>query len=603
MKKRYPFKFLNAYTLKDKDFFFGRDKEVAHLYDMAFQGNIILLYGGSGTGKTSLINCGLASKFESYDWLALTIRRRSHIIASLKESLQSAAGIQDEVTEEISTLSSWRKLFGAVYKASFRPIYLIFDQFEELFTLGNKQEQTDFVEVVKHLLQVEEPVKMIFVIREEYLGHLFDFEREVPELMSQKVRVEAMDLSKVKEVMRGIAAAENSNVQLQEGEEDKIGEAIFIKLRGEDRNQTIHLPYLQVFLDKLYVRVTGDKTREAEALFTLADVEAMGSIEDVLLEFLEEQVIPIQDSLKKEYPDFTGIADPVWRMLSHFVTLEGTKAPISYEALQEQLPNFPEEVVKEVLTHLESRRIIRHDEKHDLYEVAHDSLAKHIAARRTEDDIAILEINRMIKNQITLQGDARGLLTEKQLNFMEPFLEKISLNEEEWGLVRESQEVVREQQEIEREAAEAETKRLMERQELLERNRKKGKILSWVMAGASVLMAVALGVVLWQWEIAKEEKQKAGLLLFEVEKGEYIRKSESLVRFGDAYWNYGEKNAAQLRYCKAIRAGEKFKKQAKELNGIFHVNYDMEYYKNLINKLTEAGKYDSTICKDILKKN
>lgn len=65
----YPFKLLDAYTREDRNFFFGRDEEIARLYEIVFQSDLIVLYGASGTGKTSLIQCGLAGKFESHDWL------------------------------------------------------------------------------------------------------------------------------------------------------------------------------------------------------------------------------------------------------------------------------------------------------------------------------------------------------------------------------------------------------------------------------------------------------------------------------------------------------------------------------------------------------
>ena len=83
--KKYPFKFLDAYNQNDTEIFFGRDEEIKVLYEMVFQNSILLVYGASGTGKTSLIQCGLAGKFKSYDWLALTVRRGSDMNASLKK--------------------------------------------------------------------------------------------------------------------------------------------------------------------------------------------------------------------------------------------------------------------------------------------------------------------------------------------------------------------------------------------------------------------------------------------------------------------------------------------------------------------------------------
>jgi len=57
MKKQYPFKFLEAYKKEDIEFFFGRDDEIDRLYKMIYQTDIALIYGKSGTGKTSLVQC------------------------------------------------------------------------------------------------------------------------------------------------------------------------------------------------------------------------------------------------------------------------------------------------------------------------------------------------------------------------------------------------------------------------------------------------------------------------------------------------------------------------------------------------------------------
>ena len=87
MQKIYPFKFLDAYTSEDSHLFFGRNEEIETLYNMVFQSDLLLVYGASGTGKTSLIQCGLASKFASHEWLPLFIRRGADINQSFEKIL------------------------------------------------------------------------------------------------------------------------------------------------------------------------------------------------------------------------------------------------------------------------------------------------------------------------------------------------------------------------------------------------------------------------------------------------------------------------------------------------------------------------------------
>src|SRR5688572_15948447 len=143
MNTKSPFKLLDPYQKGDRQIFFGRDKEISELYDFINKNRIVLVYGQSGTGKTSLIMCGLANEFESTDWIPVFVRRGNNI----NESLEHALIIQLQ-----EGLASWDKealhrnlheiqnhspepndrliqvLQGLTYKY-LRPIYLIFDQF------------------------------------------------------------------------------------------------------------------------------------------------------------------------------------------------------------------------------------------------------------------------------------------------------------------------------------------------------------------------------------------------------------------------------------------------------------------------------------------
>ena len=285
MQKKYPFKFLDSYQKEDKDFFFGRSEEINHLYEMIFQTKILLIFGTSGTGKTSLIKCGLANKFETYDWLALNIRRGANLVASLDKALcENSAGaftFTDQINEDYNIKELSQKI-RAVYDASLRPLYLIFDQFEEIYVkgLGTKTEQENFIKVVKEILAIEQPVKIIISIREEYLGYLYEFEKEVPQLLRKKLRIESMTLDKLTKVVEGIKSYHdnfNSVVDIKSDEINEISIGIFERLKGKDRNAlTIQLPYLQVFLDKLYMQISrNDEMHQTDVLINLIELDVL----------------------------------------------------------------------------------------------------------------------------------------------------------------------------------------------------------------------------------------------------------------------------------------------------------------------------------------
>ncbi len=550
MNTIYPFKFLDSYTLEDRDIFFGRDEEIEILYEMVFQTKILLVYGASGTGKTSLIQSGLAGKFETHDWLSLFVRRKENINKSLQEALASAGGNEESDTQALSSNffleeyeytesggslspkkveSPINKSLNNIYLKHFRPIYLIFDQLEELYVIGDKEEQAQFIASVKEILRVDKPVKIIFSIREEYLGRLYEFEQEVPELLRKKLRVEPMNLDKVSQVLLGIHANKRTHVKLQNGEEDQIIQTVFEKIRGEGKGLSIPLPYFQVFLDKLYLEETkspenprGDESRQSEAVFHLETLQNMGDIGDVLRDFLDNQVNYIAREQQLDEED-------IWKILSPFVTLDGTKQPITQEDLGPRLPEIDTDLIAQVLQSLETRRILRFSEDDGLYEVAHDSLAKQIAEKRSDEEIALMEVQRLIKTQSQLEASVREPFTEKQLNFMEPFLGKLNLSEEDRIFIEESRgRMLRVKQEAYIKAQEEEAKARLDAQKA--RSQRIQFYLTFIAFGIALLA----GVFFYRAQIAQRraseqasEAQEQRRIALEQQKIAHVEKMKA----------------------------------------------------------------------------
>jgi len=561
MEKKYPFKFLDNYSRDDTEIFFGRDEEIVSLYEMIFQTSILLVYGASGTGKTSLIQCGLAQKFDSHDWLSVFIRRGNNLNESLEKRLAEMGGTDsgldldwlDELSGEAESdkpeISPIQQSIRNIYQNSFKPVYLIFDQFEELYILGNKIEQEQFITTVQEILEMKQPVKLIFSIREEYLGHLFDFEKAVPQLLRKKLRVEPMNIDKVQQVISGVTSFEQTNIHINEGQLDAVTNGIFEKLKAKNK-LTIQLPYLQVFLDKLYLSITSDTTRQADATFTTDALYAIGDIDDVLSDFLEDQVKTISQELKGKYPDIKPRR--IWEILSPFASLEGTKVPTSKPMLYDRLLQVERPMIDEVVDAFVKCRILRVSNSEDLYEIAHDSLAGRIADKRSDEEIALLEVHRLIKSQTSIKEEARELFTEKQLAFISPFIDKLHLSPEEQTWIDKSQEAVeykkneelrlaRAQAKKEREEQEEKIRVMREEQERLEKERL-GKIKRQRKALIAGTVTLAIVIVLSLLALRSSQRAKAAL--------NELRKSQFNINF-----QKGEELQSKTLYREAI---EKF---------------------------------------------
>lgn len=444
MSKKYPFKFLDSYQKEDKDFFFGRKDEVDQLYKMIFKTRIMMVYGTSGTGKTSLIQCGLANKFKTYDWLSLYIRKGSNLVASLDRALCNEIEEPFNEDENKFTIDDLSGKLERVYKSSFRPIYLIFDQFEELYVIGSKKEQEGFVQVIKEILSVDRPVKIIFSIREEYLGYLYDFEKEVPQLLRKKLRVEPMTQDKLLDVTEGINQYKDSLVTIKADEIHEITRELFERLNDDKKTLTIQLPYLQVFLDKLYMNKTKDSSHQKEAIISLEDLKQIGDIEDVLQDFLDREVKKIARDLSSKKKEIKP--EIIWSILSNFCTIDGTKEPTSKKTLVGKMgKDLNKSLIEKSVDAFTKRRILKESDDEDLYELTHDSLALRIVEKRSLDDIAKLEVKRLIVSKAALKGKLKEYLTEEQLFFIKDYeaVLESDLGVAEKNLIKESKRKVK----------------------------------------------------------------------------------------------------------------------------------------------------------------
>lgn len=501
---RSPFKFLDAYTLQDRDTYFGREVERDELYRMVFKTPLILLYGISGTGKTSLIQCGLASKFDGPDWFPIYIRRQNNINDSLRQALDAAieADAPEALTDKVSYL----------YRYFLRPVYLIFDQFEELFILGNREEQQIFINDLQTLLAQRLPCKVLLTMREEYIGQLYDFEKVIPNLFDFRLRLEPMNLLRVKEVMR--QSFQHFNILLEAPEEERLDQMLDNLSAGKSG---IQLPYLQVYLDTLYkedFQHTYAREREGEELplltFTKEEITNLGRIENVLERFLQAQESNIQQLLAEKYPGVQP--QTVRQVIDAFVTEEGTKRPVRFhreqgnivldDKVQELLPDLSAEALTDCLETLERSRLIRFAGEN--MELAHDSLAALIDNRRSDQQRQLNEIKRRIHYSFNEFQKSGEYLSRRQLNTFEEYLPHLHLEKSLEKFIEDSHNYVigKEQEENERQRRELE---LTQQKLAAEQRAKRRQRFYLIVVGIVAVIAFALGIWAYQQRLEAVE--------------------------------------------------------------------------------------------------
>jgi len=351
-------------------FFFGREKEAENLYEALSGVKHLLVYGPSGAGKTSLIECGLRNQFADADWLALSIRRGNNIISSvyarINDALKNKITIAPESNlpkEKIDFEKAIEQLFDEKYK----PVYLLFDQFEELLISGSNVEKQDFFERLNQLIQYKIPCCILLIMREEFIGHLSEFENLCPSIFKYRYRLEKMREYKVGSVIESMLKAPAYQKFYTINDSKALAKEILRKLTYE--KQEIELTHLQVFLSELWDRAKKEASIDETPLLHSKSVKVTDNLEGVLTSFLKKQLLKFDEKY--------GVLHAL-EVLDSMITERHTKLPMSERAIAHDLQNKEVQVeLSKLLKDLKRNRLIRTLKagKQIQYEISHDLLA------------------------------------------------------------------------------------------------------------------------------------------------------------------------------------------------------------------------------------
>lgn len=398
-----PFKFLDSYTKNDREIFFGRDREIEELYQKVFDSKLLLVYGVSGTGKSSLIHCGLANKFLETDWLPLVIRRGGNIVESMSAGIKAASITQQD--NKFRRPGDFKKGVRSLYLDHYKPVFFIFDQFEELFIFGGKEERKEFIHIVKSLIDSDLQCRFIFVMREEYMAWVTEFEKVIPVFFSNRVRIEKMSHRNALEAIK--EPCKVFGIELEDG----FAEALLEKL--SPGSTEVELTFLQVFLDKIFRLALNEKKsdKDQEKLtFTSTLIEKTGNVSDLLGSFLDDQISLMEDP------------DTAMTVMKAFVSGKGTKHPADETETIDNIRSLGKEISRERITELlqtfVNLRVLRDKDDHGRYEFRHDALAEKIFEKFSLAEKELLEIRQFIESAYQTSQKRNILLSTDDLNYI-----------------------------------------------------------------------------------------------------------------------------------------------------------------------------------------
>jgi hypothetical protein len=208
-----PFVGPRPFKKGEEAYFFGRERESEDLLSMVIANRAVVLYARSGAGKTSLLNAKLIPALEREGVQVLPVAR----VRSFP-----APGVEPPVVENLysfNVLSTWSQStshldrptlerFAQLSLADYldehphvdedgleAPRALVFDQFEELFVLypDRRSDREDFFVQVQQVLERNRLLRVLFVMREDYIAHLDPYVDILPDKLRSRYRLEGLN--------------------------------------------------------------------------------------------------------------------------------------------------------------------------------------------------------------------------------------------------------------------------------------------------------------------------------------------------------------------------------------------------------------------------
>ena len=234
----HPWPGLLAFGEEAQHYFHGRDGEAAELLRLVQRATLSVLFGQSGLGKTSLLQAGLFPLLRQQDLLPVPIRLdlgadAEPLAKQVRARLRQAASEHGAEFSGSDEGSLWEFLHArsadlwGPRNRLLTPV-LVFDQFEEIFTLGRHDAATahrcsDFMrelaDVVEQRLPqslahrlddepalaeaytLQRPLKVVLSFREDHLADFEALRPQMPSVMQNRMRLTRMSAAQAREAV------------------------------------------------------------------------------------------------------------------------------------------------------------------------------------------------------------------------------------------------------------------------------------------------------------------------------------------------------------------------------------------------------------------
>ena len=355
MINKNPWLGLNTYAEHDR--LYGRDNETEDVSDIILSNLSTVIYGRSGVGKSSLLRAGVFPRMRYEDFLPVYIRLEHNTAEGYFQQVgrkikEASADADILMTDDGGMVLTERQSGIRKY-----PL-LVFDQFEEIFTLPDNAHKPAVAELFSHLASLlnnrEESgsaFRVVICLREDYLYFLEQNSSDIPSLKRNRYRLMPLSLGQGREVicrpLPGAVTAETADVILARIDKERSG--------------YVDPSILSLFMHELYEKGRGS--------ITLDNIRLYG--DNIIADFYEDGMRAVSAKTAKFLED-------------RLVTTDGYRHYLSYnDALAEGVTAGELDILKE-------KRIItveKGEKNQRIVELSHDVLCPLVLQSRKERNL------------------------------------------------------------------------------------------------------------------------------------------------------------------------------------------------------------------------
>jgi len=378
-----PYRFLRRFERRHAALFFGRGAYIRDVYQRltdTHSAPVLLLYGQSGVGKSSLLEAGVLPRLEQ-SCTPVYLRRDPNrgLTATLTASL---------ATDSATLKQAWKERESS----NGRPLLIILDQMEEVYTRpreGDSDELPHFMQLIQQLFDNprDRPTgRLVLSYRKEYHPEIEAQCRQL-EIPREKIFIDKLDRSDIIEVVNGLTSSKRLSRRYPLRIEENLPAVIADDLLA-DPNSAI-APVLQILLTKMWELASAEESPS----FTIAKYNELRKAGILLDDFYAEQMAVLQSWMP------TAVNSGLALDLLHLHTTSmGTAGSRDLEEIR-RLYQHQEEGLDQLLSYLKDLYLLT-EVNHTNTGLTHDALAPIVQREIKDSDKSGQRALRILSSKI-----------------------------------------------------------------------------------------------------------------------------------------------------------------------------------------------------------